>query len=77
VEITWGEPIAALTASRDLRALVQAGLFRPIGDTRARHYVAAEPLTAEWQRIRTKWPRREEDDPFAIAAARAQLSLDV
>jgi Fic family protein len=77
VEITWGEPIAALTASRDLRALVQVGLFRPIGETRGRHYVAAEPLTAEWQTIRSKWPRREEDDPFAIAAARAQLSLDV
>lgn len=78
VEITWGEPIADLTASRDLRAIVNAGLFRPIGDTRGRYYVATDPLRGEWERIRSKWPRRPEaDDPFRIAEDRRQLSLQL
>jgi Fic family protein len=77
VEITWGEPIADLTASRDLRAIVDAGLFTPIGDTRGRHYVAAPSLRSEWDVIRDKWPRRPEaDDPFGIAVSRSQLTLD-
>ncbi len=78
VEVTWGETIADLTASRDLRAIVNAGLFEPIGDTRGRYYVASDALRAEWERIRSKWPRRPEtDDPFVIAASRAQLALDL
>lgn len=78
VEVTWGEPIAQLTASRDLRAIVNAGLFKPIGDTRGRYYVGTDPLRAEWERIRNKWPRRPEaDDPFTIAEGRAQLELEI
>jgi hypothetical protein len=78
VEVTWGEAVSALTASRDLRAIVNAGLFKPIGDTRGRYYVGTDPLKAEWQRIRNKWPRRPEaDDPFDVASRRLQLSLDL
>lgn len=78
VETTWGEAIAGLTGSRDLRALVNAGLFIPIGDTRGRYYVGTEELKAEWQRIRSKWPRGPEaDDPFRIVEDRAQMRLDV
>jgi Fic family protein len=78
VQVTWGEPIADLTASRDLRSLVTAGLLRPIGDTRARYYVASEPLKDEWAQIRAKWPRTlDADDPFKIAADSLQLSLAV
>ena len=78
VEVTWGEPIAELTASRDLRAIVNAGLFTPIGDTRGRYYVATDPLKAEWDAIRGKWPRRPEaDDPFRLAEVRNQLSLEL
>lgn len=78
VEITWGEPIADLTGSRDLRALVNAGLLIPIGDTRGRYYIGTDDLRAEWQRIRDKWPRQPEaDDPFRIVADRDQLTLDV
>jgi Fic family protein len=77
VEITWGEPVAALTASRDLRAIVTAGLFRPIGDTRGRYYVATDPLSREWTAIRHKWPRKPDaDDPFSIAERERQLSLN-
>ena len=78
VEITWGERLADLTASRDLRAIVNAGLFVPIGDTRGRYYVATDDLRAEWEKIRARWPRRPEaDDPFTIAQDRAQLTLDI
>lgn len=79
VEITLGEPVTTLTASRDLRAITDAGLFTPIGDTRGRYYVATATLTDEWGKIRSKWPRRPEvDDPFAIAEINAdQLSLEV
>lgn len=77
VEITWGEPVTNLTASRDLRAIVGAGLFVPFGDTRGRHYVATPLLKDEWVKIRSKWPKRPEvDDPFAIAEVNAdQLSI--
>lgn len=76
VEITWGESVAPLTASRDLRAIVNAGLFTPIGDTRGRYYVATEPLRREWATIRERWPRgRTTDDPFKLAEDRRQLSL--
>ena len=77
VEVTWGEPVADLTASRDLRAMVNVGLLIPIGDTRGRYYIASEDLRAEWDRIRSKWPRRPEaDDPFKLALNREQLELD-
>ncbi len=36
VEITAGETISRLTASRDLRALADSGLFNPVGQTRGR-----------------------------------------
>ena len=78
VETTWGAPIADLTASRDLRSLVNANLFIPFGDTRGRYYVGADHLKAEWQQIRSKWPKdADADDPFKLAADRRQLTLDV
>jgi Fic family protein len=78
VETTYGETIADLTASRDLRAIVNIGLFEPFGDTRGRYYLATEPLRSEWERIRARWPKRPEtDDPFATAASRFQLALDL
>jgi Fic family protein len=78
VEITWGEPVNALTASRDLRALVNAGLLVPFGDTRGRYYEGAEILRNEWARIRDQWPRRPEaDDPFTAVESQRQLALDV
>lgn len=78
VEITWGERVADLTASRDLRAIVNAGLFVPIGDTRGRYYLATDELKAEWEKIRGRWSKRPEvDDPFEIAESRAQLSLEI
>lgn len=65
VEVTWGQAIAELTASRDLKALVNAGLLIPLGDTRARRYVATDHMRAMWADIKSRYPRYVESDPFA------------
>jgi Fic family protein len=74
VEVTYGETVPNLTASRDLKALVTAGLFHPVGDKRGRHYLATETLTKEWMKIRAaSEPSRAEEDPFSLV----QLRLDI
>lgn len=72
-EVTFGETIPNLTASRDLRTLVTAGLFDPIGDTKGRYYLATDVLKREWELIRAAEPSRPEDDPFSLV----QLSLNI
>lgn len=76
VEVTYGETIPDLTASRDLRALVSAELFVPIGDTRGRYYVASERLVAAWEEVRSARPPKDEDDPFVLVANSNQTRLD-
>jgi Fic family protein len=77
VETTFGEAIPDQTASRDLRALVTAGLFVPIGDTRGRYYVPSDELTAAWHSVRSRRPPRGTDDPFEVVRRGIQTSLDV
>jgi Fic family protein len=78
VEVTHGDPISELTASRDLRALVGAGLLEPFGDTRGRYYLGAPQLKGAWDEIRAKWPRGiGSEDPFEIVGGRLQLSLEL
>jgi Fic family protein len=72
VELTAGETVTAQTASRDLRALVDAKLLRPIGQTRGRHYVAEPVLLAEHRRIRADRAPRESSDPFEPAGQPAK-----
>lgn len=67
MEVTFGEEISDLTASRDLRAIVEAGLFEAIGRSRGRYYVAKPILKDEYRRIREDRAPREVDDPFQIA----------
>jgi hypothetical protein len=67
MEITAGETISGQTASRDLRALVDAKLLKPVGQTRGRHYVAEPILLAERQRIQADRAPRETGDPFELA----------
>lgn len=74
---TEGEEISELTASRDLKALVDAGLLEPHGNNRGRHYVGAETLRATWQSVRASRPPREEFDPFAVARERLTPKLDL
>lgn len=75
MEVTYGETIPDLTASRDLRALVTAGLFTPIGDTRGRYYEATDTVERAWQEARGTRPPRDADDPFELVENEDQLQL--
>jgi Fic family protein len=75
MEITAGEEISGLTASRDLKALVDAKLVQPVGKTRGRYYVAEPVLLAERKRITATRAPRETSDPFELASG--QLSLQI
>ncbi|HEY8724165.1 MAG TPA: Fic family protein [Gaiellaceae bacterium] len=77
VETTYGEAIPDQTASRDLKALVNAGLFVPIGDTRGRFYVPSDDLSATWHRVRLQRPPRGTDDPFEVVRRGVQTELDL
>jgi Fic family protein len=68
VELTAGETVASLTASRDLRALVDAKLLQPIGKTRGRYYVGEPVLHAQHGRIRATREPKEMSDPFELAS---------
>lgn len=68
VELTEGETISRLTASRDLRALVDAKLLQPIGQTRARYYLGEPSLHEQQARIRSTRVPRENSDPFELAS---------
>lgn len=70
VEITAGESISSLTASRDLKAMVDANLIRPVGQTRGRYYLGEHILEEQRQRVRATRVPRESIDPFALAARR-------
>jgi Fic family protein len=76
VETTHGEEIADLTASRDLKALVTAGFFVPVGDTRGRHYTPSALLQHTRDEVTKRHPRRQEDDPYRIVQERRRLTLD-
>jgi Fic family protein len=68
-----GEEISDQSASRDLKAMVDFGLLQPVGERRARYYLAGEEAKALRREIREKRPPGEMDDPFRIV--RRQLSL--
>lgn len=75
VEMTVGEEISEQTASRDLKAMVDLGLLAPVGERRARYYLAGDEATKLWREIRAKRPPEGADDPFQIVRERRQLSL--
>lgn len=75
VEVTYGEELSDLTASRDLRAIVDADLFQPIGERRGRYYVSRPVLRALYEDIRRQRAPRETDDPFEIARGQLQSAL--
>jgi Fic family protein len=75
LEATAGEEISELKASRELKAMVNAGLLRPVGERRGRYYVAEPALLEVQQRIRRKRPPRGEYDPYTRAAEGLQLTL--
>ena len=73
--VSWAEEIRDVTASRDLKAMVQNGLLVPVGERRNRHYLATEELKAIRENIRAQRAPREERDPFNIVRSGEQLSL--
>lgn len=73
--ISWGEEVRDVTASRDLKAMVQSSLLLPVGERRNRHYLASDELKAIQENIRARRAPREERDPFNIVRNGEQLSL--
>jgi Fic family protein len=73
--LSWGEEVPDVTASRDLKAMVQKGLLLPVGERRSRHYLASEELKAIREEIRRRRAPREERDPFRIVRNEEQLIL--
>ena len=76
IEASAGEAISELVASRDLQAMVKAGLLTPHGETRGRYYIGAPSMLKVRDDIRAGRPPRGEYDPFVVAADTLQLSLD-
>lgn len=75
VEITAGEEISKLTVSRDLKAMVEAKLLQPVGQTRGRYYIAQPVLRDERARIQADRAPKETSDPFDLAIGQLQLSM--
>jgi Fic family protein len=74
-EAATGEEISDLTASRDLKSMVDAGLLEAVGERRARYYLAGETLRHLREEIRSRRTPESSDDPFAIVRERRQLKL--
>lgn len=49
----WGEDVSHQTATLDLRAMVDAGLLKPLGKNRGAHYVASDRLHEVRDRARS------------------------
>lgn len=75
-ETTSGETISELSASRDLRAMVDATVLVPVGEGRGRYYLASSEVRALHEQIRASRPPRDHYDPFVVAQEGLQLSLD-
>ena len=71
VETTDGEPISDLVASRDLKALVDAGLLDAHGSGRGRSYSGSQQLRNLWHDVRAARPPRSVDDPYVTLTQRS------
>ena len=71
VEITDGDPISDLSASRDLKALTDAGLLDAAGAGRGRTYHGSPELRALWADVRSSRPPKAKDDPYETLAQRS------
>jgi Fic family protein len=75
VEDMTGEKISDQTASRDLKAMVDLGVLEPVGERRARYYLAGRDALALRAAIRSKRVPQALGDPFKVVRERRQLSL--
>ena len=76
VEITDGDPISDLSASRDLRALTDAGLLEAVGAGRGRIYHGSRDVRALWADIRSSRPPGAAIDPYETLAQRSLPGID-
>jgi Fic family protein len=74
-EAATGEEISDLTASRDLKGIVDAGLLEAVGERRGRYYLAGDELKKLQEEIRSNRKPASADDPFKIVRDRRQLKL--
>lgn len=74
-EAATGEEISDLTASRDLKAMVDTGLLEAVGERRARYYLAGEEPRRVREEIRSNRKPESAGDPFKIVRERRQLKL--
>jgi Fic family protein len=75
VKTSAGETITDATATRDLRAITEAGLLDPVGERRGRYYQPSDELRAVWASIRSVRPARGDDDPYSVVTGKAQPPL--
>jgi Fic family protein len=59
-----GEEISDKVATRELQALVAAGLLEALGAKRGRTYRPTAELAGVWRSIREQRPSRPDDDPY-------------
>jgi Fic family protein len=67
VDETLGEEISDLTASRDLKAMVDAELLDAVGQGRGRYYVPSSTVADLRTKVRETRPARSTVDPFDVA----------
>ncbi len=60
------EKITEVTASRDLKQLVDADLLEPRGERRGRYYVARPELANIRKMVISMRDKRDDSDPFAV-----------
>jgi len=70
-----GEEISEQTATRDLKAMADRRLLTPLGERRARYYLAGTEPVELLERIRASRPSQTRNDPFAVVRERRRLSV--
>lgn len=75
IEATSGETVSELTASRDLKAMVDRELLDAVGEKRGRYYVASQALIDARAEVRASRPSRDDYDPFVLAQKQLQLEF--
>lgn len=72
---TLDEGISDLTASRDLKAMVHAGLLEAVGQCRGRYYSPTAAVVKLRAKVREARPARSAIDPFEIARGEAEPQM--
>lgn len=75
VEAVTGDEISDLTASRDLKAMVDVGILMAVGERRGRYYLAGDEVVELRAKVRAARSPKVADDPFTVVRDRRQLSL--